>query len=64
MQIKKCWYGLADAIPTQKTDPIGYYFASLFIKDDIWETCTFERTVAKLIPCINKHYKKQLKGSQ
>ena len=37
---KKCWYGLVDATPTQKTDPTEDYFASLFVKDDNWETCT------------------------
>lgn len=33
------------------------YFASLFVKDDIWETCTFYWAAAKLIPCIKQHYK-------
>lgn len=40
MQIEECWHGLVDATPTQKTDPIENYFASLSAKNDIWETWT------------------------
>lgn len=40
MHMEEYWYGLVDATPSQKTDPVENYFASLFVKDDIWETGT------------------------